>query len=359
MKGLKKLVLVSAIAATPLVANAQLKALNDSTLGSVTGQAGVTVEVQTQIGIGSIVYTDTAGSSGIGGGKFAISGVAIGGAGVATAAQTSGLTASAALSACNSGGTQCNLDNLAFNIDVDSTGTAVISLTNFNQQPVDFGVVVDSMGTQDSSGANGTVLLSNMSMVGNLYALDITVGQASGGNQFGSGNAYAETDTNAHINAAYATISGKVTGTSAPAPSSALLGPMAAPSPTDAAGNAVTSGALDMAVAFSVNNMQFDAPLMGVGVRQMTIGGAGTNAYLDGGAGAAAVLPAGVELAVYAGDSMMGNDTALNGAALHVDVQTTPMDIRMGQVLMGGNNIGTVEINGLQLSNTKLVVYGH
>ncbi|WP_369602302.1 DUF6160 family protein [Hahella sp. SMD15-11] len=45
MKGLKKLVLVTAIAAAPLAANAELKAVDDATLEAATGQSGLLVEV--------------------------------------------------------------------------------------------------------------------------------------------------------------------------------------------------------------------------------------------------------------------------------------------------------------------------
>ncbi|MEH6447260.1 MAG: DUF6160 family protein [Oleispira sp.] len=62
MKTFKKLALVSAIAAAPFAAQA-MEALDDSTLGNTTGQAGVTVEMSigdAGITIGGITYTDTA-----------------------------------------------------------------------------------------------------------------------------------------------------------------------------------------------------------------------------------------------------------------------------------------------------------
>ena len=45
MKGLKKIALATAVAAAPFAANADLKALDDSAMGNVTGQAGVTIEI--------------------------------------------------------------------------------------------------------------------------------------------------------------------------------------------------------------------------------------------------------------------------------------------------------------------------
>ncbi|MFN2361305.1 MAG: DUF6160 family protein, partial [Marinobacter sp.] len=45
MKGLKKLALATAVAAAPFAAHAELQAMDDSTMGDVTGQAGVTIEL--------------------------------------------------------------------------------------------------------------------------------------------------------------------------------------------------------------------------------------------------------------------------------------------------------------------------
>ena len=53
MKGLKKIALVTAIAAAPFAAHADLKAMDDSAMGNITGQAGVTIELETQVSIGT------------------------------------------------------------------------------------------------------------------------------------------------------------------------------------------------------------------------------------------------------------------------------------------------------------------
>ena len=58
MKGLKKIVLVSAIAAISAGAQAELKALDDSTMGEMTGQAGLTIDLQTAVTIGEFAYHD-------------------------------------------------------------------------------------------------------------------------------------------------------------------------------------------------------------------------------------------------------------------------------------------------------------
>jgi len=59
MKGLKKLALVSAIAAVSAGAQAELKALDDSAMGELTGQGGgLTIDVETKFTIGEFAYED-------------------------------------------------------------------------------------------------------------------------------------------------------------------------------------------------------------------------------------------------------------------------------------------------------------
>jgi len=65
MKGLKKLTLASAIVAAPFASQA-MEALDDATMGDVTGQAGVTIVTNADLTIGSISYTDGDGDGSVG-----------------------------------------------------------------------------------------------------------------------------------------------------------------------------------------------------------------------------------------------------------------------------------------------------
>jgi len=58
MKGLKKLALASAIAAVAVGAQAELKALDDSTMSEMTGQKGLTIDLETKWTIGEFAYVD-------------------------------------------------------------------------------------------------------------------------------------------------------------------------------------------------------------------------------------------------------------------------------------------------------------
>lgn len=61
MKGLKKLALVTAVAAAPF-AQAELTAMDDALLGEMTGQAGITIDVDLDMTIEAIKYVDQDGN---------------------------------------------------------------------------------------------------------------------------------------------------------------------------------------------------------------------------------------------------------------------------------------------------------
>lgn len=60
MKGLKKLALATAVAAAPF-AQAELTAMDDALLEEMTGQAGITIDVDLEMSIGNIIYVDQSG----------------------------------------------------------------------------------------------------------------------------------------------------------------------------------------------------------------------------------------------------------------------------------------------------------
>lgn len=59
MKTLKQLALAAAVLAVPFMAQAELKAMDDTALATVSGQAGISISGNFNGSIGSIVYTDT------------------------------------------------------------------------------------------------------------------------------------------------------------------------------------------------------------------------------------------------------------------------------------------------------------
>ncbi len=157
MKGFKKLALVTAIAAAPF-ANAELTSIDDSVLSEMTGQSGISIELDAQIEIGSITYTDTDqnGSLGIDGIRFGGSG-AVDGFGDVDA---------------NNG-----LNDIKIDIDIDETagllihlgGTDLVSAVS-GSNPVDFGFYVNDVTLN-----GGLSLASKISIAGNLGPIDVAI----------------------------------------------------------------------------------------------------------------------------------------------------------------------------------------
>lgn len=162
MKGLKQIALVTAVAAAPFAAHAEMQAMDDAAMGSVTGQSGVTIELDTQVDIGSVIYQDE--------GQLAISGVSLG-----------GRNADADVT-----GADGALDNLVIDIDVEADGDAVIQVGstetdgNGGPVPIDFGVSIDSVSLLSTDGSNdSTLLASNIGIEGDIAELDIRVDTAT------------------------------------------------------------------------------------------------------------------------------------------------------------------------------------
>lgn len=203
MKGLNKLALATAVAAAPFATQA-MEPMNDQQMGDVTGQSGVTIELDAAVSVGEIAYQDE--------GFLAISDVAVGGATVGD----------------DSVDTNDRLDDLKMSIDVVGSGgigdTAngavgnqylaaaadkkpnvewtqsgttgegsftqiedgdlVIGLRSISGQPVDYGVSVGSVSLAKSgstvgnlASSAGTTLVSNLDMTGLLGPVDIVINE--------------------------------------------------------------------------------------------------------------------------------------------------------------------------------------
>jgi hypothetical protein len=188
MKGLKKIALCSAVALAPFAANADLKALNDSDMSSVTGQAGVTIDLSADVSIGEIAYEDQ--------GFLAISDVTLGGAAPGTSLDDIRLTidvagdgsdlGTAALGATYLQGAGFAINNVNETDQAVSDGDLVISLRSQSGAPVDFGLSIGEVSLNKSanaadlgdfanSGDKGTVLVSDLNITGAIGPVDIVV----------------------------------------------------------------------------------------------------------------------------------------------------------------------------------------
>lgn len=145
MKGLKKIALATAVAAAPFAAHADLKALDDSAMGNVTGQSGVSIELETEVSIGEFRYTDD--------GYLSVNDIFIGGGTVER--DGSG----------NVTGVSGLLDDLLIDIDVEADGDAFIDVHSISGAPIDFAVGVGSASLNATDGSGDTTLLDRKSVV--------------------------------------------------------------------------------------------------------------------------------------------------------------------------------------------------
>ncbi|KPQ01424.1 DUF6160 family protein [Marinobacter sp. HL-58] len=311
MKGLKKLALATAVAAAPFAAHAELQAMDDSTMGDVTGQAGVTIELETQVSIGEFTYTDE--------GTFSVKGIELGGA------LTSDSESAAAYADANEAGAL--LDQLKIDIDIADDGDAIIHVGSLqedgegNPVPIDWGMTADSMELE-GNGDQNTVLVSNMDAWGLLGVLDIRVDTDDVGGEAGTGTlnidtAFTVNEMNFDVEFLGIGVRGmSIEGSNAGGEtlSQEELAAMFAEDPTDPS--------------------ETEARLIGAAQQGFAV----------------------VSLDVYKGDGI-GESSATD--VLRVDVDDVLMDINVAETVIGGESIGAIGIDNLHISNTKMAVYGH
>ncbi|WP_144821893.1 DUF6160 family protein [Marinobacter piscensis] len=318
MKGLKKIALATAVAAAPFAAHAELQAMDDTAMGAVTGQSGVTIELETRVSIGEFTYKDE--------GTFAVSDIVIGGAATSDSASADGYIQSGA-----TGNDGRLLDDLKIDIDIADDGDAIIHVGSLQEDgngdavPIDWGMTAGAMELRGNGGQN-TVLVSNLDAWGLLGALDIRVD-------------------------------------------------------TDDVGGQAGTGTLNLDAAFTVQEMSFDADFLALGIKEMSIKSSEAGGEVLGQDGLVAILaedpsaPTAEELrkvglaqkgfaiagiSVYKGNGLADSTSSLAKTdVLRVDVDDVLMDVNIGQTIIGGANIGTIGIDNLHISETSLAVYGH
>ena len=148
MKGLKPTMLALCVAGVPPAAMAAIQMLDASAMGNITGQAGVSIELETKINIDQFRYTDE--------GSLAINDIEIGGTNRTDlfAEMRTNLTSHPASDL---------LDNIRIDIDVLADGDAVINILPVPVLgAVDFRVSTGAWNLEGTGGA--TTLLDNFHM---------------------------------------------------------------------------------------------------------------------------------------------------------------------------------------------------
>jgi hypothetical protein len=385
MKAFKKLALVTAIAAAPF-AQAELVSIDDSVLSDMTGQAGISIELSAQVSIGSVNYTDTDGLTGAlpgEAGTLGLNNIVLGG--------NNGSIVSGAL------------DEIKIDIDVDANDGLIIHLGGtdtagvlIGSNKVDFGLSVGDVTIN-----NEATLASNISILGNLGPIDVTIANDStiGVEAFfevtsgslnvdvmGLGITNLTIGDNAapfinNTNSNYAYLRPLVeSGDFGVANNGALVTPATAALDADASGTIETaewlaSGA-DLNSDGTVTVLEADTALAG-----------GSGAIVAQAAQSPTSGLAGVASMAYVGMTITTADTTyIDGSgittnitnALSITIDSMAMDIGMdvsmgtqetagldGDILTTGDNvistasIGALSIQDLNLSGTTLKIYGH
>ena len=332
MKGLKKLAIASAVAAAPF-AQAELVAMDDAVLADMTGQAGVSIELSTQVSIDSFTYTDTDGGASVLYKAAYLNDLATGGnptsadaAGIA-AAGTAG-PGSVTMSNIFFGGADAAdgvfggdandaFDDVKIDIDVDANlgivmhlGSTIDSDVLAGTDAVDFGLYV---GSVTASGVTNP-LASNISIQGELGPVDVTINNLSGGDLISVEAYFAVTNGSMDINVIGLGIS------------NLTVGQFDADSPF-AAGKyaALSTGTGDDDWAFVA----------------MTIG-TGSSSYQN----------------LLGGGATVTVDNALQVSVTSMEIDVSA-DLTMGSVAGSALSLGSIAINNLDLSGTTMTIYGH
>lgn len=353
MKGLNKLALATAVAAAPFAAQAELTAMSDQAMGNTTGQAGVTIELNTSLSMDQVQY-----SQGSSTGSVLVNNLKVGGIGTdagkgfgdgldmeinvdlpdGTNDLGSGEYGSKA--GTTLGGDQLNLND----------GDALISIQNYNSPvdgqavPVDMRLEMGAdLGGSNTDGQDAAFQLSSSdgtntaTMISNLKA-DLFLTQL---------------DIIARNDAV-----------------------------TDSAGNTVGSestGAIEVEAGFAIDDLDADFDVASVSIQNMRVAGAnsleaeapdgsggtiaGSSVLKDTGQGTGNVLAAGaavVSMDIGQGVALSGTGTA-GGETLRVNLANFQADMWMPTINVGGGtnaSIGSVAIDNLTVNNTQMAIYG-
>ena len=115
MKGLKPTLLALCVAGVPPAAVAEIQMLDDSAMGMITGQAGVTIELETKLNIDRFIYTDE--------GSMEINDIFVGGT------NRSDMFSELGVNLMGGAAQETDLlDNVRIEIDILSDGDAIINV---------------------------------------------------------------------------------------------------------------------------------------------------------------------------------------------------------------------------------------
>lgn len=326
MKGLNKLALATAVAAAPFATQA-MEPMTDESMGNTTGQAGVTIELQTAVDIEQIEYDQNTN------GSFAMQGISIGGVGRDGFSDTLDITVDIDLVDDETAQKPFVGENRTTGPRDLADGDALISLGSTDDgggdpaeaSPANMNIGVDGMGLT-TSGADSSfegdlgeeggsaLLMSDMNVDLFISQLDIV---ASNDEAFDTEN---ETNT----------------------------------------------GSIGIDVAFVVDSFDMDFDVAAVSLSGVRMAGVGSLDDLRDNtteemAGLALSNPATVSMDIGAGGTLEGFSNVNqpeDGDVLRVSIDHFEGDVWMPEIEVGGGSVGNVGISNLQVSETEMAIYG-
>ncbi|MAO12916.1 DUF6160 family protein [Marinobacter sp.] len=145
MKGLKPTMLALCVAGAAPAAMA-FQPLDEISMGNITGQAGVTIELETRLNIDRFIYTDE--------GSLEINDIFVGGANRTDMFSEMNVNLV--------GQASDRLDNIRVNIDIASDGDAIINLLPLSFNAVDFRMTTGAWNLTGTDGS--TTIMDNFEM---------------------------------------------------------------------------------------------------------------------------------------------------------------------------------------------------
>jgi len=344
MKGLKKLTLASAIAVAPFASQA-MEALDDVTMGDVTGQAGVTVELTiggSGISVGEIEYTDE--------GSVSIQNVTVN-----------------------------NVTQLTQTIDVDGEGNLVMGTTPVSGIQLAVGdTAADTTGQYSavalrSTAGETTELVNNLNMTVNLGSSTTTVMNLAAAGNAAAAQAQADGFSAAAFQSSVAirsTSSLEITdldvgafGYTAAQAGTRVTDLKAAIAANDA-NSADALAVYNEAVVSAGGAAYADVATFNGTADTSTSDGQATAAFANGsaiqindvkfygtgGEGTAATI----DQVVWA----QGGSSA-NGGGVYIQMGQIAGTLEVGGIVLGGESIGSVKVSNLNLAGMTQRIYGH
>jgi hypothetical protein len=360
MKTFQKIALVSAIAAAPFAAQAELVSMDETSMGNTTGQAGVTIDMRIEgdgIEIGSVVYTDE--------GSLKINDIAITGTNAAgdanqviTLKQTVDVLANGDLQlvVTPDGGEQyLNIDVGSIDLVRQSTAgaDAIAAATESSELINNLDMTVKLTGASTTTIHNVNIATQTL----NDFGVSGTAGSSTAGLVISQGAAFQITDLNV----------GLFGYTEAQSQNAAFNAPYVATAKATYEAGFAQAVQADTDAGLGDNAIR-DAFVTANGAADLddngTISAGGETTALTTGVAAqiasrSAVSITGLTLDNNGGAISMNQKIWANSKGVSIQIAAFDADLNIADIAIGGASIGSLAVNDISVAGLTQTIYGH